>query len=61
MRKRTRKLYGMELVPLPRPGMGAVVNLLQLRGGQLGIALRGGKPLVAEQFLYGAQVRALFQ
>ena len=33
----------------------------QLRGGELRVALGGGEPLVAEQFLDGAQVGAFFQ
>ena len=44
-----------------RAGMGAVIDLGQLRGGELGVALGCGKALVAQQFLYGAQVGALFK
>ena len=41
--------------------MRPVVDLRQLCGGQLRIALRRRKPLVAQQFLNGAQVGALFK
>ena len=41
--------------------MRPVVDLRQLRGGQLRVALRSGETLVAEQFLNSAQVRAFLQ
>jgi hypothetical protein len=44
-----------------RQGMGPVVNFQHLFCGDLGAALGSGKPLVAEQFLDGAQIRAFFQ
>ena len=47
--------------PLLRPRMRPVVHLRQLRRGELRIALRGGEPLVAQQFLNRAQVGAFFQ
>ena len=42
-------------------GMGLVVDLFELRGGELGVALGGGESLVAEQFLDGAEVGAFFK
>ncbi len=41
--------------------MGAVVDLLELAGSELGVALRGGEALVAEEFLDGAKVGSLFK
>ena len=41
--------------------MGAVVDLGDLADGELGIALGGREPLVAEEFLDGTQVGALFE
>ena len=38
-----------------------VVDLFELRGGELGVALGGGESLVAEQFLDGAEVGAFFK
>ena len=46
---------------LARPRMRLVVDLRQLRGGQLRVALRRREPLVAEQFLNRTQVSAFFQ
>jgi hypothetical protein len=45
----------------PRPRMRPVVDLLQLCGGELRVALRGGEALVAEKLLDGAQVGAFLQ
>ena len=41
--------------------MGAVVDGGELRGGELGVALGCGEALVAEEFLNGAEVGALFK
>ena len=41
--------------------VGAVVDLGELGGGELGVALGCGEAFVAEQFLNGAQVRAFLQ
>jgi hypothetical protein len=41
--------------------MGLVVNFQYLFCGELGVALGGGKPLVAVRFLDGEQIRAFFQ
>ncbi len=42
-------------------GVGAVVDVCKLRGGELGVALGGGEALVAEEFLNGAKVGAFFK
>ncbi len=42
-------------------GMGAVVDLLELGGGELSVALRGGEAFVAEEFLDGAEIGSLFK
>ena len=41
--------------------MSFVVNVHQLADGGVGVFLRGGKRLVAEEFLNGAQVGAVGQ
>ena len=41
-------LSGLWSLKLLRPGVGFVVDLLQLGGGELGVALRGGEALVPE-------------
>ncbi len=41
--------------------MSLIVNLQHMLHRKLRVALRGRKPLMAEQFLDGAQVRAFFQ
>ena len=41
--------------------MGLVVDFQDLFCGELGAGLGGGKALVAEYFLDGAQIRAFFQ
>jgi hypothetical protein len=41
--------------------MRPVVDLLQLCGGELRVAVRGGEALVAEKLLDGAQVGAFLQ
>jgi hypothetical protein len=41
--------------------MRPIVHHRQLHSGELRIALRGGKPLVAEKLTDGAQVGAFFQ
>ena len=41
--------------------MRAVVDLRQLRSGELRVTLRGGEALVAEQLLNGAEVGAFFK
>jgi len=46
---------------LLRSWVGAVVDLGELGGGELGVALGGGEALVAEQLLDGAEVGAFFQ
>src|SRR5690242_1090919 len=42
-----------------RVGMGFVVDVHQLADGGVRVFLRGGEGLVAEQFLNGAQIRAI--
>src|ERR1700687_5980165 len=44
-----------------RSGMRLVVDVHHVLDRELGVALRGRQPLMAEQFLDGAQVRSLFQ
>src|ERR1035438_1777580 len=41
-----------------RPRMGPVVNFQHRSCGELGVVLGGGKPLMAEPFLDGGQIRA---
>src|SRR5260370_243456 len=41
--------------------MGPIINLKYLAHRKLRVLLRGGKPLVAQQLLYGAQVRSFAQ
>ena len=43
------------------PGMGLVVDLKHVSDGELGVALGGGKALVAKHLLNGTQVGAFFQ
>jgi hypothetical protein len=43
------------------PWVRAVVDLGQLRGGQLRVALGGGEAFVAQQLLDGAEVGAFLQ
>ena len=55
------KKFRQALAPLFCARVGAVVHLRQLCGGELGVPLRGGKALVAEEFLDRPEVGALFQ
>ena len=41
--------------------MRPVVDLRQLRGGQLRVALRSRQPLMTQQLLYRAKIGAFFQ
>ena len=41
--------------------MRLIVDVHHVLDGELGVALRGGQALVAEEFLDGAQVGSLFQ
>ncbi len=50
---------GLEWLPGPR--VSCVVDALDLGDGELGVALRGGKALVTEHLLDGAEIGPFFQ
>jgi hypothetical protein len=50
----------MIAAPSLRPWMRLVVYGHHVLDGELGVALRGGQALVAQEFLDGAQVRSFF-
>lgn len=52
---------GRSCGPLLRPRMGLIVDLQHVLHGELGVTLRGRKPLVAEHLLNGAEVCAFLQ